>query len=117
MDILSEVLEVLDLKCTSVRPIALSDVHTGQDAPMQAYFVISGRCTLRFGDDDAEFDLRSLDGVLLADGDPHVIQPRTGGSSSPIRWRATCRSGCCCVPGISPTRANWAGRHGCWKAS
>jgi len=85
MDILSEVLEVLDLKCTSVRPIALSDVHTGQDAPMQAYFVISGRCTLRFGDDDAEFDLRSLDGVLLADGDPHEIQPRTGDSSSPAR--------------------------------
>ena len=85
MDILSEVLEVLDLKCTSVHPISPSGTHTGRDATLQAYFVVSGACTLRFMEDDAEYRLRPLDCVLLADGDRHEIESGPGKSSSPAR--------------------------------
>lgn len=83
MDILSEVLEVLDLKCTGVQPISPSAAHGGQAASLQAYFIVSGGCTLRFVDEDAEFKLRSLDCVLLAGDSPHEIQPRPDKSSSP----------------------------------
>ena len=85
MDILSEVLEVLDLKCTSVDPISLSDIHTGRDESLQAWFVVSGRCTLKGMDDAAEYKLRSLDGVLLADGGRHELRPGSGKTSSPAR--------------------------------
>ena len=85
MDILSEVLEILDLKCTSVHPFSPSGVHTGRDAAVQAYFVVSGGCTLRFVDDGAEYKLRSLDCVLLADGDRHELEPASGRSCSPAR--------------------------------
>ena len=85
MDILSEVLEVLDLKCTGVQPISPSTAHAGRAASLQAYFIGSGKCTLRFVDEDAEFELHSLDCVLLAGDSPHEIQPRTDKSSSPAR--------------------------------
>ena len=85
MDILSEVLDVLDLKCTSVHSIGPGGVNTNCDATLQAYFVVSGGCTLRFTGDGAEFRLRSLDCVLLADGDRHELRPGSGRSSSPAR--------------------------------
>lgn len=85
MDILSEVLEVLDLKCTSVHSIGPSGFKTDRNTTMQAYFVVSGGFTLRFADDGAEYRLRSLDCVLLADGERHELQPETDGSSSPAR--------------------------------
>ena len=85
MDILSEVLEVLDLKCTSVDSISLGDIHTGRDESLQAWFVVSGGCTLKCMDDDAEYKLRSLDGALLADGGRHELRPESGKSSSPAR--------------------------------
>ena len=83
MDILSEVLEVLGLKCTGVQPISLRDVREGQSAPLQAWFVVSGRCVLRFEKDAARFELRSLDCILLAGDDSHEIHPRAGESASP----------------------------------
>ena len=85
MDILSEVLNVLDLKCTSVHPISPRGTHTGRDADLQAYFVISGACTLRFMKDHAEYRLRSLDCILLADGVRHEIQSGSGTSPSSTR--------------------------------
>ena len=85
MDILSEVLEVLDLKCTSVDPVSLSDIHTGRDESLQAWFVVSGGCTLKCMDDASEYRLRSLDGVLLADGGRHELRPGSGKTSSPAR--------------------------------
>ena len=85
MDILSEVLEVLDLKCTSVEPISLSNIHTGRDESLQAWFVVSGGCSLKCMDDGAEYRLRSLDGVLLADGGRHELRPGSGKPSSPAR--------------------------------
>ena len=85
MDILSDVLEVLDLKCTSVDPISLSDIHTDRGDSLQAWFVVSGACTLKCMDADAEYKLRSLDGVLLADGGPHELRPASGRTSSPNR--------------------------------
>ena len=85
MDILSEVLEVLDLKCTSVDPIGLRDTHTGRDESLQAWFVVSGECTLKCMDDDAEYELRALDGVLLADGGRHELRPGSGKRSSRAR--------------------------------
>ena len=85
MDILSEVLEVLDLKCTSVDPISPSGIHTGRDESLQAWFVVSGGCTLKCMDDDAEYRLRPLDGVVLADGGRHELRPGPGNTSSPTR--------------------------------
>ena len=85
MDVLSEVLEVLDLKCTSVDPVRLRDIHTGRDESLQAWFVVSGGCTLKCMDDDAGYKLRSLDGVLLADGGRHELRPDSGKASSPAR--------------------------------
>ena len=85
MDILSEVLEVLGLKCTSVRSTGPKGVGPDRGAALQAYFVVSGGCTLRFTGDSAEFRLRSLDCVLLADGDRHELRPGSGRSSSPAR--------------------------------
>ena len=85
MDVLSEVLEVLDLKCTSVDPIRLRDIHTGRDESLQAWFVVSGGCRLKCTDDTAEYKLRSLDGVLLADGGRHELRPDSGKTSSPAR--------------------------------
>ncbi len=85
MDILSEVLEVLNLKCTSVDPIRLRDIHTGRDESLQAWFVVSGGCTLKCMDDNTEYKLGSLDCVLLADGGRHELRPRTGRTSSPTR--------------------------------
>lgn len=85
MDILSEVLEVLDLKCTAVDPISLSDIHTGRDESLLAWFVVSGGCTLKCMDDDAEYKLRSLDGALLAGGGRHELRPGSGKTSSPAR--------------------------------
>ena len=85
MDILSDVLEVLDLKCTSVDPISLSGIHTGRGESLQAWFVVSGGCTLKCMDDDAEYQLRSLDGILLADGGRHELSPGSGKTSSPTR--------------------------------
>ena len=85
MDILSEVLEVLDLKCTGVQPISLRDIREGHSAPLQALFVVSGGCALRFGKDAARFELRSLDCMLLAGDDRHEIHPRAGESASPAR--------------------------------
>lgn len=85
MDILSEVLDVLDLKCTAVHSIGPMGVNTDRGATLQAYFVVSGGCTLRFTDDGAEFGLRALDCVLLADDDRHELQPGSGRSSSPAR--------------------------------
>lgn len=85
MDILSEVLEVLDFKCTSVHPISPSGIETSRDATLQAYFVVSGGCTLRFTEDAAEYRLRPLDCVLLADGERHEPVSGSGKSSSPAR--------------------------------
>ena len=85
MDILSEVLEVLDLKCTGVQPIPPSAAHACRTASLQAYFIVSGGCTLQFMDEDAEFELRSLDCVLLAGDNRHEIQPWPDKSSSPAR--------------------------------
>ena len=85
MDILSEVLEVLDLKCTGVQPISLGDVREGRSAPLQAWFVVSGGCALRFEKDAARFELRSLDCMLLAGDDRHEIHPRPGESAAPAR--------------------------------
>ena len=85
MDILSEVLEVLDLKCTGVLPISPSAAHAGRAASLQAFFIVSGECTLRYLDEDAEFELRSLDCVLLAGDNRHEIQPCPDKSSSPAR--------------------------------
>ena len=85
MDILSEVLEVLDLKCTSVHSTGPGGVNTDRNATLLAYFVVSGGCTLSFADDGAAYRLRSLDCVLLADGARHELQPGAGGSSSPAR--------------------------------
>ena len=85
MDVLSEVLEVLDLKCTSVDPIRLRDIHTGSDKSLQAWFVVSGGCRLKCMDAAAEYTLRSLDGVLLADGGRHELRPDSGKTSSPAR--------------------------------
>ena len=85
MDILSEVLEALDLKCASVQPVGPGGIRTGRDAALQAYIAVSGACTLRFAEDGAEYGLRSLDGVLLADGGGHEIEPGAGKSTSPAR--------------------------------
>ena len=85
MDILSEVLEVLNLKCASVQPICPNGIRAGRDANLQAYFAVSGTCALRFPEDGAEYVLRPLDCVLLADGGRHEIGPGTGRSTSPAR--------------------------------
>ncbi len=85
MDILGEVLEVLDLRCSSVHSIGPGGVNTDRKATLQAYFVVSGGCTLRFTDDGAKYRLRSMDCVLLAGGDRHELRPGSGRSSSPAR--------------------------------
>lgn len=85
MDILSEVLDVLDLKCTGVQPITLGGVYAGRAESLQAFFVVSGGCTLRFVGDAAEFELRPMDCVLVASDVQHEIQPYPGGPSSPTR--------------------------------
>ena len=85
MDILGEVLEVLDLRCSSVHSIGPGGVNTDRNAALQAYFVVSGGCTLRFTDDGAEYRLRSMDCVLLADGGRHELRPGPGRPSSPAR--------------------------------
>lgn len=85
MDILSEVLDVLDLKCTAVEPIVLRGGHTVGRASLQAVVVVSGRCTLRIPVDAAEHELRSLDCVLLTGESEQEIWPCPGGPASPAR--------------------------------
>ena len=85
MDILSEVLEALDLKCTAVRSTGPGGDNADRDAALRAYVVLSGECTLGFAGDGAEYGLRSLDCALLADGDRHELRPGRGRSSSPAR--------------------------------
>ena len=74
MDILSEVMAALDVKCTAVRPISLNGVYRGRPAALQALYVVSGRCTLWIPGDAAEFELRPLDCVLIAGGSDHEIR-------------------------------------------
>lgn len=85
MDILSEVLDVLGLKCGSVQSIDPRGIHTGLGAALQAYLVVSGACALRFVEDDATYGLRSMDCALVADGARHEIEPHPGKSSPPVR--------------------------------
>lgn len=85
MDILSEVLDVLGLKCGSVQPIDPRGIHTGLDVALQAYLVVSGTCALRFVEDGSRHRLRSMDCALVADGDRHELEPRPGKPSTPVR--------------------------------
>ena len=104
MDILSEVLEVLNLKCTSVQPVAPGGIRARRDATLQAYFVVSGACALRFEEDGAEYGLRALDCALLADGGRHEIGPGSGKSASPARLLR-------CVYALDKSLPHPLGRH------
>ena len=120
MDVLSDILETLELRCTSVQPTNLGGTESGDIVPMLAYIVVAGSLTLRFpddpaGDDPAEFALGPLDCILLAGGDEHKLQSGGVESSSPtrllrceyafpswpgpIRSRGTSRGGCAFAPG------------------
>lgn len=75
MDILSEVLEALGLRCSDVKAITLNGTHAGGSASTQAYIVMSGRCTLHLGADAPPMELRGLDGFLVVGDADHRIEP------------------------------------------
>ena len=85
MDVLSDILETLELRCTSVHTTNLGSTESGEIVPMLAYIVVAGSLTLRFPDDPSGFALGPLDCMLLAGGNEHELQSGGAESSSPTR--------------------------------
>ncbi len=85
MDILSDVLEALGLRCSGVETIALEGTRAGESAPTQAYIVMSGRCALHLGADAPAMKLRTLDGFLVVGAADFRIEPGPVQPHSPTR--------------------------------
>ena len=85
MDVLSDVLGALGLRCSGVEAIALEDTYEGVPAPTQAYIVMSGRCTLHIGANAPAMDLRALDGFLVVEDADHRIEPVPSEPHRPAR--------------------------------
>ena len=85
MDVLSDVLETLELRCTSMRPISLGNTQAGEIMPVLAYIVVAGGLKLRFQANPAGLALGPLDCILLAGAEEHELQPVSAESSAPTR--------------------------------
>ena len=83
MDILSEVLETLQLRSTSAESILVDGLHT-ERSPAQralAHVVVSGDCVLRVDGEVNRLELRPLDCFLLLGGQAYELE--NGGTDGP----------------------------------
>ena len=86
MDILSEVLETLQLRSMSVDSLVLDAVRHDRSPERHAlaHIVVDGECALRVEGEEG-LDLRSLDCVLLLGGQDYSIEKTTTGVTRPAR--------------------------------